>query len=146
MNRILLLLAATANLAVAQTPATSAPITGISYEVTFTRANAERRLVSSAMNFTVGGTAPVILSLPAWTPGAYEISNFARNISGFSAEEAGNSLSWDKLDPDTWRVRPRGAGEVTVRFDYQADSLDNANTWSRPDFLLFNGTNLFLYP
>ncbi|MDQ6768672.1 MAG: PDZ domain-containing protein, partial [Gemmatimonadota bacterium] len=85
-------------------------------------------------------------SLPAWTPGAYEISNFARNISNFSAEEAGNSLSWDKLDPDTWRIRPRGAGEVTVRFDYKADTLDNAHSWSRPDFLLFNGTNLFLYP
>jgi predicted metalloprotease with PDZ domain len=130
----------------AQAVATSAPVTDIRYEVTFTRANAARRLVRSAMTFTVGGSAPVILSLPAWTPGAYEISNFARNVSGFSAEEAGNSLAWDKLDPDTWRVRPRGAGEVTVRFDYQADSLDNAHSWSRPDFLFFNGTNLFLYP
>ena len=98
------------------------------------------------MTFTVGGSAPVILSLPSWTPGAYEISNFARNISGFSAEEAGNSLSWDKIDQDTWRIAPTGAGEVTVRFDYLADSLDNAHSWSRPDFLLFNGTNLFLYP
>ncbi len=130
----------------AQSSATSAPITDIRYEVTFTRANAERHVVSSAMTFTVGGDAAVILSLPAWTPGAYEISNFARNIANFSAEAAGNSLVWDKLDPDTWRVRPRGPGEVTVRFDYQADSLDNADTWSRPDFLLFNGTNLFLYP
>ena len=130
----------------AQNSAISAPITDIRYEVTFTRANAERRLVTSAMTFTVGGTAPVILSLPAWTPGAYEIDNFARNIGNFSAEETGASLSWDKLDPDTWRVRPQGAGEVTVRFDYLADSLDNANTWARPDFLLFNGTNLFFYP
>jgi len=131
---------------VAQTSATSAPLADIRYEVIFNRGNAVQRQVTAAMTFTVGGTAPVILSLPAWTPGAYEISNFARNVSGFSAEEAGNSLSWDKLDPDTWRVRPQGAGEVTVRFDYLADSLDNANTWSRPDFLLFNGTNLFLYP
>jgi predicted metalloprotease with PDZ domain len=130
----------------AQSVETSAPLTNIRYEVTFTRANAARRVVSSSMTFTVGGNAPVILSLPSWTPGAYEISNFARNVSGFSAEEAGNSLSWDKLDPDTWRISPLGPGEVTVRFDYQADSLDNANTWSRPDFLLFNGTNLFLYP
>ena len=132
--------------AFAQNVATSAPITDVRYEVTFTRANAERQVVASAMTFTVGGNAAVILSLPAWTPGAYEISNFARNVSNFSAEEAGNSLAWDKLDPDTWRVRPRSAGEVTVRFDYKADSLDNAATWSRPDFLLFNGTNLFLYP
>jgi len=130
----------------AQGLATSAPITDIRYDVTFTRANGERRQVSSAMTFTVGGTEPVLLSLPEWTPGAYEIDNFARNVTNFAAEEAGTALSWDKVDPDTWRVRPRGVGQVTVRFDYLADSLDNANTWSRPDFLLFNGTNLFPYP
>src|ERR1700674_2969353 len=130
----------------AQGTATSAPLSDIRYEVTFTRTNGERRLVSSAMTFTVGGVAPVVLSLPAWTPGAYEIDNFARNVANFTAEETGTSLRWDKLDPDTWRVRPRGAGEVTVRFDYIADSLDNATTWARPNFLLFNGTTLFFYP
>ncbi|HJP61042.1 MAG TPA: PDZ domain-containing protein [Gemmatimonadaceae bacterium] len=132
--------------AAAQTLATSAPITDVRYEVTFTRANGERRQVGTAMTFTVGGTDAVILSLPRWTPGAYEISNFSRDVSNFAAEQAGTSLIWDKLDADSWRVRPRGVGEITVRFDYLADSLDNANTWSRPDFLLFNGTNLFLYP
>jgi hypothetical protein len=55
-------------------------------------------------------------------------------------------LSWDKADPDTWRVRTTGPGPVTVRFDYLADTLDNAMAWSRPDFLLFNGTNVFPYP
>ena len=131
--------------AAAQGVATSAAITDISYDVTFTRANAEKRQVSSAMTFTVGGSEPVLLSIPEWTPGAYEIDNFARNVANFSAEEAGTALSWDKVDPDTWRVRPRGVGQVTVRFDYLADSLDNANTWARPDFVLFNGTNLFPY-
>jgi predicted metalloprotease with PDZ domain len=142
----LLVALAPAPRASAQATATSAPLTDIRYQVTFTRANAARRTVSTAMTFTVGGNAPVILSLPAWTPGAYEISNFAKNISGFAAEESGNSLSWEKIDQDTWKISPRGAGEVTVRFDYLADSLDNAHSWSRPDFLLFNGTNLFLYP
>jgi predicted metalloprotease with PDZ domain len=143
---VLLLLFSISGQLAAQATATSAPITGISYQVTFTRANAERGLVSSAMTFTVGGDAPVVLSLPAWTPGAYEIDNFARNVAGFAAEETGATLSWDKVDADTWRIQPRGPGQVTVRFDYAADSLDNANTWARPDFLLFNGTNLFFYP
>jgi predicted metalloprotease with PDZ domain len=35
---------------------------------------------------------------------------------------------------------------VKVSFDYKADSLDNAMSWSRADFAFFNGTNLFLYP
>src|SRR5436190_19674766 len=82
----------------AQGLATSAPITDIRYEVTFTRANGERRQVASAMTFTVGGTEPVLLSLPAWTPGAYEIANFARDVLNFSAEQAGTSLEWDKID------------------------------------------------
>jgi len=144
---VLLLLAAVTipSSATAQAVAISAPISDVGYEVTFTRANAARRQVRSAMTFTVGGTEPVLLSLPAWTPGAYEIGNFARDIANFSAEEGGSSLAWDKVDADTWRVRPRGVGQVSVRFDYLADSLDNANTWSRPDFLLFNGTNLFPY-
>jgi predicted metalloprotease with PDZ domain len=35
---------------------------------------------------------------------------------------------------------------VRVSFRYAADTLDNAMSWARPEFLLFNGTNLFLYP
>jgi len=132
--------------AAAQAVATSAPLSDIRYEVTFTRANAQQRQVMSSMYFTVGGTEPVLLSLPAWTPGAYEIDNFARAVTDFAAEQAGNALAWDKVDADTWRIQPTGVGEITVHFDYLADSLDNANTWARPDFLLFNGTNLFLYP
>jgi len=53
---------------------------------------------------------------------------------------------WDKLDQDTWRVQPGAAKALTVRFDYIADSLDNAMAWARPDFAFFNGTNLFFYP
>jgi predicted metalloprotease with PDZ domain len=125
---------------------TSAPIHDVRYEVTFQRMNAQARVVEVAMTFTTAGSAPVVLSLPAWTPGAYEISNFARWIGGLEAVGDGKPLTWDKLDYDTWRIRPNGAKSVKVTFDYSADSLDNAMTWARPDFLLFNGTNLFLYP
>jgi len=124
----------------------SAPISNIRYDVAFDSASAARRSIQVTMSFDVGpGSAPVLLSVPAWTPGAYELSFFARWISGFSASTGERALSWDKADPDTWRVRPAGPGRVTVRFNYLADSLDNAMSWSRPDFLLFNGTNLFPY-
>ncbi|HEX6252248.1 MAG TPA: PDZ domain-containing protein [Gemmatimonadaceae bacterium] len=126
--------------------ARSAPIAGVHYDVSFNRATAQTRSVRVAMSFDVTGTGPVLLSLPAWTPGAYRVSYFARNVHGFEALQADSVLRWDKLDHDTWRVRPASAGRVTVRFRYTADSLDNAMAWSRADFLLFNGTNLFMYP
>ena len=124
----------------------SAPVTNIHYDVRADRAALAARRLQVTTSFDVAGGGAVVLSLPAWTPGAYEISNFARWVSGFGATQNGAALRWDKLDYDSWRVRPVGAGRVTVEFDYQADSLDNAMSWTRSDFALFNGTNLFLYP
>jgi predicted metalloprotease with PDZ domain len=128
------------------TPVQSAPISGVRYEVTFDPTTARTRTLRVGMTFDVGGQGPVLLSLPAWTPGAYEISNFARWISNFGATSGGKALEWDKLDFDTWRIRADGARNVTVTFDYLADSLDNAIAWARGNFVFFNGTNIFLYP
>jgi predicted metalloprotease with PDZ domain len=127
-------------------PARSVPLTNLRYEVAFDSASASRRTLKVTVTFEVGGPGQVLLSFPAWTPGSYEITNFARFITGFSATAAGKTLDWDKLDYDTWRIDPAGARSLTVRYDYRADSLDNAMAWGRPDFAFFNGTNLFPYP
>ncbi len=123
-----------------------AAIQDVRYEVTFDSAAAADGVLRVAMSFRAAAAGPVPLSLPAWTPGAYEISDFARNVVGFGASSGDRALRWDKVDHDTWRVFADGAGPVNVRFDYVADSLDNAMAWSRPDFAFFNGTNVFLYP
>ena len=129
-----------------QDVAQSAAIGGVRYDVTFDRTTAPARSLHVAMTFDVTGQGPVLLSLPAWTPGAYEISNFARWVSSFAATSGTRELRWDKLDHDTWRVRTDGARNVTVSFDFLADSLDNAIAWARGNFVFFNGTNIFLYP
>ena len=127
-------------------PAASAPITGVRYEVAADRAALGQHQLHVVTTFGVAGPAPVVLSLPAWTPGAYEIVNFARTVSEFGATQGADTLRWDKADYDTWRVWPKRAGQVTVTFDVTADTLDNGMSWTKPDFALFNGTNLFLYP
>ena len=152
----------------AQTPAAgagdslvSAPVTNVRYDVLFDRSTAPRNVMRVAMSFDVAGPAPVLLSLPAWTPGAYELANFARYVLEFEASAApaagveaegaalfaggGAPLEWEKADHDSWRVRPAGAGRVLVTFEMLADSLDNAIAWSTGDFLMFNGTTAFMY-
>ncbi len=144
-----LILSAIAPALAAQTPQAAAPrLSDIRYEVTFDRETAAERTAHVVMSFTATGAGPIQLSLPAWTPGAYEISNFARSVMGFSATSGENELGWDKADFDTWRIRRTGTApeRISVAFDFRADSLDNAMAWSRDDFLLFNGTNLFLFP
>jgi len=130
----------------ASTAPASAPISDVRYEVTFDNSTAANRTLKVSMTFATSGTAPVILSLPAWTPGAYEMTWFAKWVSAFAPTGDGKALVWDKVDYDTWRVRPDGAKRITVKFDFLADSLDNAMAWAQPNFALFNGTNVFLYP
>jgi predicted metalloprotease with PDZ domain len=145
MTHALLFLLPLASLA-AQDSLQSAPISTVHYEVTFNQVTARARSAHVTMSFEVTGAGAVILSLPAWTPGAYRITDFARNVTEFGATQEGNALRWDRFDHDTWRIYPGPAGRVRVSFRYVADSLDNAMSWSREDFLLFNGTNLFMYP
>src|SRR5579883_598638 len=101
--------------------AISAPVTDLRYEVTVDSAAVASRHIPVAVTLTVAGPGPVVLSLPAWTPGAYEMVWFSRWVSAFAPTAAdGRPLTWD--------------------------TMDNAMAWTRPDFALFNGTNLFLYP
>src|SRR5258708_24144200 len=72
---------------------TSAPIANVSYALTYDRHTAPSRVVGVEMVFTAEGTGPVLLSLPAWTPGAYEISNFSRWVVGFNAWSGDKPLS-----------------------------------------------------
>lgn len=132
--------------ATAPAPAVSAPITNVRYAVTFNRTTAASRSLRVSMTFNVTGNAPVLLSWPTWTPGAYEVSDFIRYATNFTVGGEGGTPRWDKLDPDTWRIVPNGARAITVSFSYLATALDNAMAWSTTDFAFFNGTNVLPYP
>ncbi len=129
-------------------PAAPAPpvISGLAYQLRFNRTTAATRSVDVTTRFTIDHPGTVELSLPIWTPGAYEVSNFARDVVGFEATQNGTAVRWDKRDFDTWRIQAVGAGPVSVHFRFVADTLDNAMAWSKPDFIFLNGTNVFLYP
>ncbi len=133
-------------------PARAAPaaartaVTNIRYELTFDSTTSASRTVQVGMQFDVTSNAPVLLSLPAWTPGSYEISNFVRRVLDFSATMGGRPIGWKKTDHDTWRVMPGAAGTVEIRLEVRADTLDNGMAWSRRDFAMVNGTNVFPYP
>ncbi|HEX4683471.1 MAG TPA: PDZ domain-containing protein [Gemmatimonadaceae bacterium] len=145
-HQLLAILAVGASPALAQRAPASAPITDIRYEVTADSATAAARELVVAMSFRVASAQPVVLALPAWSPGHYVLLWFAARATRFGAEQGGRPVAWHKLDPETWQITPAGAGEVRVSFHYAADAIDRAVAWTAPNFAFFNGTNLFLYP
>lgn len=140
-------LLASAVTAAAQTPGpASAPITDVRYEVRADSAAVTSRHLGVTMTFHVASAAPVALALPAWSPGHYTLLWFARRVSHFTPTQNGAALAWHKRDYQTWEITPRGAGDVSVSFQYLADTIDRAVAWTRPDFTFFNGTNVYMYP
>ena len=96
--------------------------------------------------FPAGGRDTLYVSLPAWSPGAYEIQNYARYVRGFGVRSAtGAALFWDRYDKDTWRVATGKSERVTIEFDYLADTVDLSLARVVDDYGQFLGTNLFLY-
>ena len=72
-----------------------------------------------AADFPAAGKETLFVSLPAWSPGNYEIQNYAKYVHAFSAKNsAGQSLRWDRGDKDTWHVVTGRADRVTVEFDF----------------------------
>ncbi len=126
-------------------PARSAPVSALLYELTLGPEQADEGVIDVQLSLSPREGGPLLLSMAAWTPGSYEIADYARGLSGFTASQNGEELVWDKLDPDTWRIFPRRTGEVLIRYRVRADDLDVAGSWSTTDFAFFNGTNVFLY-
>jgi predicted metalloprotease with PDZ domain len=97
-------------------------------------------------DFPARGKDTLFVSLPAWSPGNYEIQNYARYLHDFSARGAsGQPLRWDRGDKDTWRVWPAGGDRVTIEFDYEPEKIDLSLARTVADFAQFLGTNLFLF-
>jgi predicted metalloprotease with PDZ domain len=115
----------------------------VRYEVSLTAAG--RQLHVSA-EFPAAGRDTLFVSLPAWSPGSYEIQNYARYVFGFTATNAaGQALRWDRGDKDTWRIVTGGADRVTTEFNFAADTIDLSIARSVENFAQFLGTNLFLF-
>lgn len=124
----------------------SAPISDVRYDVTANPDLGRRHTIGVTMRFHVSGPGPVVLALPAWSPGHYELLWFASHVLHFSAESGGHPLEWHKLDYQTWQIAIGGASEVTVSFTYRADWHDRAAAQADSDLAFFEGTNLFMYP
>ena len=116
----------------------------VNYEVSVPSPAAQ--LFHVKAEFPARGRDTLYLSLPAWSPGAYEIQNYARYVRHFGAKNpAGQTLFWDRFDKDTWRVTTGRSDRVTVEFDYLADTVDLSLARINGEFGQFLGTNLFLY-
>jgi predicted metalloprotease with PDZ domain len=92
------------------------------------------------------------VAMPAWSPGAYAIGNYARNVQEFTAADgAGKALPFEKTDKQTWRIAQGGDSIVIVKYKYYAGpsagprGMGFSMTQLDTSHASVTGPNLFMY-
>ena len=86
------------------------------------------------------------LHMCAWTPGYYELINFAKAVDNFRVTDTlGNALPWAKTDPDTWRVQSNGNSTFVVKYEVTAVVSFVGNVYLDSTHGYITPGGLFLY-
>lgn len=116
----------------------------VQYQLHFEKPNTH--LLSVTLK-VAGLTSPTAdFSLPAWSPGAYRIMDYAKNVQEFSSASAnGQSLPWHKTDKQTWRVELGGAQEAIIRYKVFGDTLSDITIQYNEQHAHITGPALWMY-
>ncbi|WP_223787128.1 M61 family metallopeptidase [Marinicella meishanensis] len=100
----------------------SSTATPINYQFTVT--DARQHLGQVQITFPQVGTKTLLVQLPVWRSGRYEILNLSKHISQLTAEDAhGQAIEWDKTDKNSWKLWLKHPGAVTIKYQVYANML-----------------------
>lgn len=91
--------------------------------------------------------ATILLQLPAWRPGRYELANFAKNVRSFKAfSQNGTELMVRKVTKDCWKIfnSPQNS-QVIISYEYYANQLDAGACFLNKEQLYVNPVHCFMY-
>ncbi|MDQ1087760.1 putative metalloprotease with PDZ domain [Siphonobacter sp. SORGH_AS 1065] len=101
------------------------------------------------VSFTYTGLTSSVLELkmPVWTPGYYQLMNYAKSVEGFEAsDEAGKILPFEKSTPSTWQVRTGGSKTLKVKYQVRTGMSFVASNYLDENRAYISPAGLFLYP
>ncbi|MCX6542818.1 MAG: PDZ domain-containing protein [Acidobacteria bacterium] len=86
------------------------------------------------------------VKMPAWHPGYYRMIDYAKNVSGFRAQDgAGRALPWEKITKNTWRVATGGASTLILSYDILGTVTFSAQNYLGESRAFIAPTGMFLH-
>lgn len=108
--------------------------------------NPHKHFIDITLTVTNQNNDFLLFQLAAWRPGRYELANFSKNIQTFCAQdEFGESLNFEKVSKDCWKVECSTTDKVIVSYNYYANILDAGSTYLDEKQLYVNPVNCCMY-
>ncbi|TMO84605.1 M61 family metallopeptidase [Pseudoalteromonas spongiae] len=100
---------------------TSSVFAKVDYQLTI--AQGEHHLGNVSAEFP-SGSEQLIVKLPSWRTGRYELLDMANGIRLFSAQdESGKALNWQKIDSNSWQISATPNQKVKISYQVYANEL-----------------------
>jgi predicted metalloprotease with PDZ domain len=125
----------------AASPAPAAP--SLSYTVSMDRPSSHYYHVVFRAEGLKGETQD--LKMPVWTPGYYQIMDYAKAVKDFRVEDGtGKALPFEKTAKNTWRVRTGPAASFVASYDVYAFTRFVADSYLGDDGGFITPAGLFV--
>ena len=88
----------------------------------------------------------LVLNMPVWTPGYYEILNFPKHLCDFSANDPeGQPLTWRKDGMNRWRISLKDHRKAQVTYRIYANRRDVASSRVEHDIAFIAPAGVFMH-
>lgn len=84
----------------------------------------------------------LLLHLPIWRPGRYQVQNFAKNIATVSSSHG----LVVKSDLSSWAIEVQELKPITLSYRYYAEQPDAGGSWVDDTMVYINFVNCLLFP
>jgi predicted metalloprotease with PDZ domain len=119
---------------------------GISYRLAMSRPNSHLFEVTIDVDIPAVETSGFVdFQMPRWQPGRYAIADFAANVQEFRARSQDRSLTWNKIDDQTWRVQRQGNRNLTVTYKVFGNDLSGTFAQLDSNHASYTGGEIFMY-
>jgi predicted metalloprotease with PDZ domain len=126
-------------------PQSQAPYT-ISYRLAMSHPASHLFEVTIDVTVPANETSGVVdFQIPKWQPGRYSVADFAANVQEFGARSQNRTLTWTKVDDQTWRVQRQGNRNVTATYKMFSDDLSGTYAQLDVGHANYTGGEVFMY-
>lgn len=92
------------------------------------------------------GSSELVLNMPRWAPGYYEILDFAKHLCDFQASDGeGRSLVWQKEGMNRWRIRLSESRRAEVTYRVYANERNVASSRAERDIAFVAPPGAFMH-
>lgn len=89
----------------------------------------------------------VEFKMPAWTPGYYQLLNYADKVENFkAATKDGTDLKWEKKSRNTWKVESKKSSVIIISYDVKAEIPFVAANYFDAERAYISPAGVFIYP